>query len=231
MSEVSPGHRERLREKFNRAGLSGFNDYEVVELLLTLGTPRRDCKEAAKEAIRRFKTLRGVLEAPPEELQEIPGIGPNNSFGIRLVQEVAREFLREKLADKPVFRSSKEIFDYLYHSMRGLRKEVFKVLYLNAQNQLITDRDLFQGTVNSSAVSVREVMESALRLNAVSLIFAHNHPSGNPAPSQADRDITRDLVKAGAVMQVEVLDHLIIGDNTYYSFAASGFIRECETGL
>lgn len=130
--DSSLGHRKRLRERFLKGGLAGLHDYEIVELLLSLGTPRRDCKQPAKEAIRRFKTLRGVLEASLEELQEIDNIGPHNAFGIKLTQEVARKFLREKIVDKPVYTSSQEIFDFLYHSMRDLKKETFKVIYLNS---------------------------------------------------------------------------------------------------
>ncbi len=121
------GHRKRLRERFLQSGLAGFHDYEIVELLLTLGSPRKDCKPSAKEAIRKFKALRGVLEASPQELQEIDGIGPINAFGIKLVQEVAREFLKEKVIDKPIYQSSQEVFEYLYHSMRDLKKEIFKI--------------------------------------------------------------------------------------------------------
>ncbi len=123
----SVGHRKRLREKFIKSGLKGFHDYEIVELLLTLGSPRKDCKQQAKEALKRFKTLRGVLEALPEELRQINGIGAHSAFGVKLVQEVAREFLKEKIIDKPIYKSAQEIFDYLYHSMRDLRKEVFKI--------------------------------------------------------------------------------------------------------
>jgi len=222
------GHRKRLREKFIKSGLSGFHDYEIVELLLTLGSPRKDCKQQAKEAIKKFKTLRGVLEALPEELQQINGIGPHSAFGIKLVQEVAREFLKEKIIDKPVYKSSQEIFDYLYHSMRGLKKEVFKVIYLNTRNQIIETADLFKGTINSSAISPREVIESAIKYNAASLIFAHNHPSGNPEPSANDNELTRDLVYAASIMQIRVLDHIIIGNNTYFSFAGDGLIEEYE---
>ncbi|MBI4283099.1 MAG: DNA repair protein RadC, partial [Chloroflexi bacterium] len=199
------GHRRRLREKFLKSGLTGFHDYEIIELLLSLGTPRRDCKPQAKEAIRRFKTLRGVLEAPLEELQQIEGIGAHSAFGIKLAQEVAREFLKEKIIDRPVYKSAQEIFDYLYHSMRDLRKEVFKVIYLNSQNQIIETEDLFEGTVNSSAVSPRELIEGAIKHNAVSIIFVHNHPSGNPDPSQSDKDLTRDLVYASSIMRIKVL--------------------------
>lgn len=220
------GHRKRLRERFIHSGLRGFHDYEIIELLLSLGTPRKDCKQPAKEAIKKFKTLRGVLEAPTKELQQIDGIGPHNAFGIRLVQEVAREFLKERIIDRPIYKSAQEIFDYLYHSMRDLKKEVFKVLFLNGQNQIIETSDLFEGTLNSSAVPPREIIASAIRNNAVSLIFVHNHPSGNPEPSQSDRELTRDLVYAGSIMLIKVLDHIIIGDNRYFSFAGQGLIEE-----
>ena len=222
------GHRKRLRDRFIKSGISGFHDYEIVELLLTLGSPRRDCKKQAKEALKKFKNLRGVLEAPLEELQQIKGIGPHNAFGIKLVQEVARKFLREKIIDKPVYKSSQEIFDYLYHSMRDLKKELFKVLYLNSQNQIIDTGGLFEGTITGSAISPRQVMESALKNDAVSLVFAHNHPSGNPEPNQNDKQITRDLVYAAAILQVKVLDHVIIGDNRYFSFAVEGLIEQYE---
>jgi DNA repair protein RadC len=220
------GHRKRLREKFMKSGISGFHDYEIVELLLTLGTPRKDCKQQAKEAIRKFETLRGVLEAPTEELRDIKGIGSHNAFGIKLVQEVAREFLKEKILEKPICKSSKEIFDYLYHSMRDLKKEVFKVIFLDGKNQIIEIEDLFEGTLNTSSIYPREVIKSAIKNNAVSLIFAHNHPSGNPEPSESDKDVTEDLVFAGNLMQIKVLDHIIIGDNKYFSFADAGLIEE-----
>ena len=226
--DITEGHRKRLREKFIRSGVAGFHDYEIVELLLSLGTPRKDCKQQAKEAIKRFKTLRGVLEASPEELQEIDGIGPHTAFGIKLVREVAREFLKARIIDRPIYKSSKEIFDYLYHSMRDLKKEVFKVIYLNSQNQIIDTADLFEGTVDSSVISPREVMEGAIKHNAVSLIFVHNHPSGNPEPSGNDKEVTRDLVYAGSIMRIRVLDHIIIGNNRYFSFASEGLIEEYE---
>jgi DNA repair protein RadC len=219
------GHRKRLREKFLKSGIEGFHDYEIIELLLTLGTPRKDCKQQAKEAIERFKTLRGVLEAPPEELQKVKGIGPHNAFGIKLIQEVARAFLKEKLLDKAVCKSSKDVFDYLYHSLRDLTHEVFKVIFLNGKNQVIAIEDLFEGTLNTSPVYPREIMKAAIGHNALSLIFAHNHPSGSPEPSQIDKEVTEELVHAGNLMQIKVLDHIIIGDNMYFSFADEGLME------
>jgi DNA repair protein RadC len=227
--DASAGHRKRLREKFLRSGLAGFHDYEIIELLLTLGSPRKDCKQQAKEAIKRFKTLREALSASPEELQQVEGIGPHSAFGIKLVREVAAEFLRQQIVDKPVYKSGKEIFDYLYHSMRDLKKELFKVIYLNSQNQIIDIADLFEGTVNASSIYPREIMKAAIKQDAVSLIFVHNHPSGDPLPSKYDKEVTRDLVFAGSIMQIRVLDHIIIGNNRYYSFAGEGLIEEYET--
>jgi DNA repair protein RadC len=226
---IHRGHRRRLREKFLKSGLGGFHDYEIIELLLSLGTPRRDCKAPAKEAIKRFQTLRGVLEAPTAELQQIDGIGAHSAFGIKLVQEVAREFLKAKILDKPFYKSSQEVFDYLYHAMRGLKKEVFKVVYLNSQNQIINTADLSEGTVNSSSVFPREIVEGAVKNNAAALIFVHNHPSGNPEPSTNDKGLTRELVFVGRIMRIKVLDHIIIGENCYYSFAGEGLVEEYET--
>ena len=226
--DMHTGHRKRLREKFLKSGLSGFHDYEIVELLLTLGSPRKDCKPQAKEAIKRFQTLRGVLSASAEELQQIEGIGPHSAFGIRLVQEIAREFLKGKIVAQPYFKSSREIFDYLYHAMRDLKKELFKVIYLSSQNQIIEVTDLFEGTVDSSSISPREVVEEALKDKAAALIFVHNHPSGNPAPSISDRELTRQLVYVGKIMQMKVVDHIIIGNDRYYSFADEGLIEEYE---
>jgi len=221
------GHRKRLREKFLKAGLGAFQDYEIVELLLTLGTPRKDCKDQAKEAIKKFKGLRGVLDAGLEELQEINGIGPANAFGVKLFQEVSERYLKEKIiGEKVVLKSSNAVFSYLYQSMQKEKKEIFKVLFLDSKNKLIDAENLFVGSLNSSVVYPREIMEKAIKHNAGSLIFAHNHPSGDSTPSQSDKEITRDLISAGNIMQIKVLDHIIVGDNQYYSFADEGLIKE-----
>ena len=224
--KTQEGHRQRLREKFLKVGSAGFHDYEIVEMLLTLGGTRSDCKQQAKEAIKKFKTLRGVLAASPEELQEIEGIGPASIFSVRLIQEVAQEFLKEKVLEKPFCKSSKEVYDYLNFSMRDLSKELFKGMFLNAQNQIIEVEDIFEGTLSASAIYPREIVERAIKHNAAALIFAHNHPSGNPEPSNDDKQITRDLVFVGNIMQIKVLDHIIIGDNKYFSFADAGLIDE-----
>ncbi len=223
------GHRKRLRDKFLRAGLKAFHDYEIVELLLTLGTPRKDCKQQAKNAIKKFRGLKGVLEASLEELQEIKGIGPTNAFGIKLFQEVSEQYLKERIiGEKIILKSSKTVFDYLYQSMQKEKKEVFKVLFLDGKNKLMKTEDLFEGSLTSSAVYPREIMKKAIKYDAVALVFAHNHPSGIPEPSESDKKITENLVFAGNIMEIKILDHIIIGDNKYFSFADAGLIEEYD---
>ncbi len=219
------GHRQRVKERFRKGGLSALADYEAVELLLTLGQPRRNCKPAAKEALRRFKTLRGVLEASPEELRDVEGIGPNNSIAIRLISDIAKELLKEKTkGERFDCSSAQRVHDYLKASMGGLKKEVFKVIYLDNLNCVIEDEDLFKGTINASAVWVREVIEHAVSFRAAGLVFVHNHPSGSITPSQQDRNITRDLVFAASAVNIQALDHIIIGDNKHYSLASEGLL-------
>jgi len=222
------GHRARLREKFLKGGLAGFLDYEIIELLLTLGTPRRDCKGTAREVLKEFKTFRGVLEASNGDLQRVRGVGPRNLFGIRLVHEVSRRFLKDRMMSRPVCHSSREVFDYLYHALRDLKREKFKVIFLDPKNQVIEEKTLFEGTVDSSAVYPRDVIRDALLCEASALIFAHNHPSGDPEPSLADKEITRDLVFAARVIQIKVLDHVIIGNNRYFSFADQGLLEDYD---
>jgi DNA repair protein RadC len=229
VNEDALGHRKRLREKFLKSGLEGFQDYEIIELLLSLGKPRTDTKPEAKEAIRRFKNLRGVLEASVDELTSIPGIGPHSVFGIKFTQAVGRQFLKEKSFEKPVCSSSQEIYEYFYHSMRDLAKETIKAVYLNGQNQILEMKDFQEGTVDSSYVYPREIIEGVLRSKAVALVLVHNHPTGNPNPSDADRELTRNMVFASNMMQIKMLDHIIIGDNRYYSFAGDSLIDRYET--
>ncbi|WP_028322203.1 RadC family protein [Desulfatiglans anilini] len=219
------GHRERLRQRFVEGGLERFSDEEVVEFLLTLGTPRGDLKPAAREAMKRLGSLSAVLSAPLEKLTAIPGIGARNALYLQLVHQTAARYLRDRAAAQPFFSSSQCIFDYLFHSMRDLKREVFKVLFLNRKNMLIEDRDLFAGSLTGSAVYPREIMGLALELKAAALVFVHNHPSGDPSPSPEDQRLTRDLVWAAKLLMIQVLDHIVIGHNTYYSFADQGQIR------
>jgi DNA repair protein RadC len=220
------GHRQRLRDKFLEGGLERFSDEEVVEFLLSLGTPRKDVKPQAREALKRFGSLSGVLSAPFPKLIQIRGIGPKNALYLNLVHQVAGRYLRDKARRKDFFASSKAVFDYLFHTMRDLKREVFKVLFLNRKNELLADHDVFQGTLTGSAVYPREIMTLALEHKAAALVFVHNHPSGDPAPSAEDRKLTRELVWAAQLLMIQVLDHVIIGQNTYYSFADEGLIAQ-----
>jgi DNA repair protein RadC len=218
------GHRGRLRERFLNDGLKGFHDYEVIELLLTLATPRKDCKEMAKSALKRFKTLSGVLEASVAELCEIDGVGPKNVFGLKLIPAVARRYLYQRLEDKPLLNNSKQLFEYLTLQLRDQPKEVFLAIFLSAKNKILSTDILFEGTLTSSSVYPREVVKAALEHRAAAVIFAHNHPSGDPTPSPEDLSITRQLLHALYLVGIVVHEHLIIGADRYYSFAEMGHI-------
>jgi DNA repair protein RadC len=219
------GHRERLRQKFLEGGLERFSDEEVVEFLLTLGTPRGDLKDQAREALKRFESLSGVLSAPLEKLTAIKGIGAKNALYLTFVHQVAGRYLKDRTDGRPFFGSSRAVFDYLFHTMRDLKREVFKALFLNRKNELIFDQDVFLGTLTGSAVYPRDIMTLALEKNAAGLVFVHNHPSGDPTPSAEDRQLTKQLVWAAKLLIIQVLDHIVIGHNTYYSFADEGLIQ------
>lgn len=223
--EKGTGHRERLRQRFLDGGFERFSDEEVVEFLLTLGTPRGDVKPSARQALKDFGSLSAVLSAPVEKLTEIKGIGPKNALYLKFVHQVAGRYLKDRAEGKPFFGSSQAVFDYLFHSMRDLKREIFKVLFLNRKNELIYDQDVFFGTLTGSAVYPREILTLALERKAAGLVFVHNHPSGDPAPSPEDRKLTRDLIWAARLLSIQVIDHIIIGHNRYYSFADQGLIK------
>ena len=220
------GHRQRLKNKFLASGLKGFHDYEVIELLLTLGTPRKDCKDTAKAVMKNFGSFQKVLEASAEELCQIKGIGPKNLIGIKLVKAVADRYMVKKVENKNPLNNSKDLYEYLYHSMRDKKREHFRVIYLDAKNRVVTSETLFKGTLTASSVYPREVVRAALKHQAAALIFAHNHPSGDPQPSPDDVAATRQLVFACRVMGIIVHEHLVIGNNRYFSFADHGYMNK-----
>lgn len=225
----SEGHRQRLRDRFLSGGLDGFHDYEVIELLLTLFTPRKDCKDFAKALLKRFKTLQGVFEASTVELCEIDGVGPKNVFGLKLIPAVSRRYLETKVVHSEPLNNAAALFDFLYHSMAAKSRECFKVLFLDAKNRVTGVETLFEGTLTASSVYPREVVQAAIHHRAAAVIFAHNHPSGDPEPSTADVDITRRLVLACMTVGITVHEHLVVGNGQYYSFADHGHIaRMCR---
>ena len=218
------GHYARLRQRFLSAGIGGFLDYEVVELLLKLADNRRDQKTAAKQLVNKFKSLRGVLEASPEQLKKIKGIGDANIFGLKLVQSVARRYLKDQIIGTDYIQSSENILDYLRHRLRDRNREIFLAILLNGRNQVLDIIELFEGTLTTSAVYPREVIKMILEKDAAAVIFVHNHPSGNPNPSNDDQNITLKLKAACETIDVQLHDHLIIAGNDYTSMADKGMV-------
>ncbi len=220
------GHRKRLREKFLKDGLKGFHDYEVIELLLSLNTPRKDCKESAKLLLKRFKTLHGVFEADSSQLCEIKGVGHANSFGIKLIKEVSDRYLENRIILKDVVQNTQDLIQYLNQKIGHKTKEVFTGIFLDAKNRVLVSQVLFKGTLTTSSVYPREVIKKALRYNAAAVIFAHNHPSGNIEPSTSDIRITKDLFFALKYVGIVLHEHIIVGNEGYYSFAAHGLLSK-----
>jgi len=218
------GHRKRLREKFLKSGLKGFHDYEVIELLLSLNTPRKDCKESAKLLLKQFKTLQGVFEAKSNDLCKIKGIGPANSFGIKLIKQVSDRYLENKIISKDVVQNPQDLQQYLNQIIGHKTKEVFAGIFLDAKNRVLTSRILFKGTLTTSSVYPREVIKEALQHNAAAVIFAHNHPSGDVEPSKSDIRITKDLFFALKYVGIVLHEHMIVGNEGFYSFASHGLI-------
>ena len=229
-SHGAEGHRARLRDRFHRSGLEGFHDYEVIELLLTLATPRKDCKPSAKAALARFGSLPAVFEASPRELCEVQGIGPRNLLGIKLIPAVCERYLAHKVHQQVPLDNSQVLFDYLYQSMRDKKREQFKVIFLDARNRVTAIKTLFEGSLTGSSVYPREVVRAALDFHAAAVIFAHNHPSGDPQPSPEDTAVTRRLIQACSLMDITVHEHIVIGNGTYFSYADSGLIRQMRDG-
>ena len=236
------GHLSPLQERFLKSTPDSLHQQEIIELLASLCLPcincvpqlmSQSCSECRKQAeecankLKKFGTLREILSANPHELEEA-GILTKAIIGIKLLHELPAEVLKEKIIKQPVSKSSGDMFNYLNYSMRDLKKEVFKVIYLNNRNQIIEVADLFEGTLESIHIHPREIVESAIRHQATAVIFAHNHPAGDPTPSKSDKQLTRDLVFIGMILQIKVLDHIVIGADTYFSFADEGLIQKYE---
>ncbi len=219
------GHRQRLRDKFLAQGIEAFTDAEIIELLLTFGTPRSDCKEAARALLAQFGSLPAVLDAAPVQLQQVKGVGPKNTFALHFIQGAARRYLHQRVVGKEYVRSSREVADYLIHSMRGLQHEVLTVVFLDAAHAVIDATVVAEGTVTVNTIYPRELVKAALARNASALVIAHNHPSGSLTPSRQDSELTRSLYLVCSFMHLDLLDHLIIGaGDQVYSFADQGLM-------
>ena len=201
-----------------QGGLDGFLDYEIVELLLTLGTPRKDCKSVAREATKKFGGFLGVLEAAPEELQQIKGLGPHNIFGLKLFQALSTRYAKEKLPKKITFDSPQAVAAFLQEKIGREKKEHFYILALDSRNHLVKMNNVSIGTLDASLVHPREVFKEAIQASAAQVIISHNHPSGDPEPSEGDFIITKRLVEAGKILEIEVVDHIIVTTNNFLSF-------------
>lgn len=212
------GHRERLRRRFRQAGIEGMHDYEILELLLTYAIPRRDVKPLAKELLRRFGSLSGVLDASFEELEAVPELGPASATLIRLVKETCSAYLAEEMQRRDFLTSPQAVVDFARAKLAGRPNEAFMVVYLNTKNGVIAHEVLHEGTVDRSVVYPRRVVERALAHHASGLVLIHNHPSGDPQPSPEDKHITQAVVAAARTVDLRVLDHVIVGKDSYFSF-------------
>ena len=209
--ETNEGHRKRLRDRFLNGGGKSVPDYELVELLLFGVIPRGDMKPLAKKLLQECGSLSGLLQADLEKLKSIPGIGDATIAALKAVHEVACRLVREEASAQPILHSWQTVIDYCRARMSHLNVEQFRLLFLDQKNKIIADEVQQQGTVNRTPIFPREVVKRTLELGASSLIMVHNHPSGDPTPSQADIDITRKVIKAAKELEIQVLDHLIIG--------------------
>jgi DNA repair protein RadC len=218
------GHRDRLRLRALRAGPGSLPDYELLELFLYRSIPRADVKPLAKALLARFGGLQGALAAPLADLRQVPGVGEAVALDLKLMQEAALRMGRETLAKRPLISSWSALLGYVRAELAYEAREQFRVLFLDKKNQLIADEQLGCGTVDHAPVYPREVARRALELSSCAVVLVHNHPSGDPAPSSADIDMTRQIVDALRPLRILVHDHLVVGRDGVASFKALGLI-------
>jgi DNA repair protein RadC len=218
------GHRDRLRQRARRSGPESLPDYELLELFLYRSIPRADVKPLAKALLARFGGLAGVLGAPIGDLRQAPGVGEAVALDLKLMQEAALRMGREALTKRPLISSWSALLAYVRTELAHEAKEQFRVLFLDKKNQLILDERMGSGTVDHAPVYPREVARRALELSASAVILLHNHPSGDPSPSPADVDMTRQVVDALRPLRIAVHDHLVVGRDGVASFKALALI-------
>ena len=218
------GHRERLRDRFLKRGGAALADYELLELVLFSAIPRRDTKPIAKALIKRFGSYAAVLQAEPNSLGEVKGVGDAAIVALKSVAEAACRLAREEILDQPVIGSWDRFIAYLRAQMAHSKTEEFRVLFLDAKNKLIDDEVQQTGTVNHTPVYPREVVKRALERNATAIIMVHNHPSGDPVPSKADIEMTNEVRDAGERLGITLHDHVIIARSGHTSFKQMGLL-------
>lgn len=205
------GHRERLRSRFRESGPAALADYELLELVLFRAVPQRDVKPLAKELIERFGSFAEVISAPAALLKEVDGVGEAIVTELKVVEAAAQHLAKGRIKSKKVLSSWSAVIDYCRTSMAFADKEQFRILFLDKRNQLIADEVQQKGTVDHTPVYPREVVKRALELSATAIILVHNHPSGDPTPSRADVQMTKQVIDVAKPLGITVHDHIIVG--------------------
>ncbi len=218
------GHRQRLRDRFLSGGPAALADYELLELLLYQAQPRGDVKPLAKTLIKRFGSFGGVLAAAPGELREVKGVKDASVVALKAVEAAALLMARQELIDRPVIGSWKKLLDYCHAAMAHQKVEQFRLLFLDGKNALIADEVQQRGTVNHTPVYPREVVKRALELGASAIIMCHNHPSGDPTPSEEDIAMTREIAEAAERLGITLHDHVVVGRKGHRSFRSMGLL-------
>lgn len=218
------GHRGRLRQRLMAAGPEALPDYELLELVLFSALPRRDVKPLAKTLLARFGSFAEVISAPPALLAEIDGVGDTVIATLKVVQAAALRLAQGEVMARPVIGSWQKLMAYCRASMAHEATEHLRVLFLNRRNELIADEVQQKGTVDHTPVYPRQVVKRALELGATAVIMVHNHPSGDPTPSSADIEMTREVKEAGEKLGIQLHDHVIIGRRGHNSFKTLGLI-------
>lgn len=209
---------ERPREKLLHKGAMALTTEELLAIFLRIGTKGKNAIELAQDLIRSFGGLRGLYNSDIDSLFKIKGLGKAKIAQLLAVIELNKRYLEENLLKRAIIENSKMVFDYLYLTMRDLDYEVFKVIYLNGQNQILAVEDVFKGSIMESHIYPREIIKASLRNAATAITCVHNHPSGDPKPSDSDIKITKKLMQACELVGISLHDHIIIGNNKYFSF-------------
>lgn len=219
------GHRKRLRERYAKNGYEALQDYEIIELLLTFVKQRVDTKPLAKQLIKKYGTIEEILKADIKDLKETEGIGDITAVFLNFIGDIAACSFKDKAEKQKIsFKNKNQLISYLRNDIGFSKNEEFKVLFLNSVNEIIETEILFTGTIDKSAVYPRKILERALYHKARSIVFVHNHPSGNVSPSQKDIELTEEMKKFFKIVDINVLDHIIITKNSHFSFLEEGII-------